>query len=79
MCGFKLIYKQVESYSKQNTFFFVTMSYEKNSDNQVVINSINNTSNCGRTRAISCFYFSTLYATTLHDKLIKVLFQIIDF
>ena len=43
-----------------------------------MIHSINNI-NHGKVTSIACFDISTLYRTIPHDKLIKALFEIIDF
>ena len=42
-------------------------------------NSIKSLSNRGKGTSISYFDFSTLYTTIPHDKLMKVLFEIVDF
>ena len=77
--AFKLIFKQVESYNKHTNIFSGVNSFWTILNNQPVINSINSLNNRGKATSISCFDFSTLYTTIPHDKLIKVLFDMIDF
>ena len=43
-----------------------------------MINCINNLNNCGKATSILCSDFSTLYIAIPHDKLVKVLYEIIN-
>ena len=79
MSAFKLIYKKIESCIKECTFFPGIKSFRTILNNQPMTNSIDNLNNCSKATFISCFDFSVFYTTISHDKLVKVLFEIIDF
>ena len=75
--AFKVIFKQTESYNKKITFFSGITFLCKILSNHTVINSIHNLNNRSKATLRSCFDFWILYRTIPHNKLIKVLFEII--
>ena len=76
---FKLMYNQIEDYNKKCHFFTGVKTFWTIQNNSPVIKSINNLNKRNKALQITSFDFSTLYTKIPHDKLLKVLNELIDF
>ena len=76
---FKLLFNQIHSYNDESRYYSGVNSFWTILNNKPVINSINNLNKRSKASSISCFDFSTLYTNIPHDKLIKVMRELIEF
>ena len=63
----KLMFNQIKSCSKQSFFFLGVKSFWIMFINQLVFDTIKNLDICNKATSITCFDFSTLYASIPHD------------
>ena len=75
---FKLIYSQIENIHRKSKFLSNYNKFWVLQNVDPVIENIN-INRKKKTKSITTYYFSTLYTTLLHDKLIKRLCNVIDF
>ena len=76
---FKLIYTQIENFHKNEKFLKNYNKFWVLQNSNPVINALRDINKKKRAKSISTYDFSTLYTKLPHDKLIKILFSIIDF
>ena len=76
---FKLIYHQIENFHKKAKFLSNYNKFWVLQNSDPIINTLNTINKKNNAKSISTFDFSTLYTKLPHDKLIDVLFQLIDF
>ena len=76
---FKQIYYQVEQYNKKSFFYSGVKTFWVIQNNKPVIDSINRINAKRKAKSISTFDFSTLYTKIPHNKLIKVMNEMVDF
>ena len=75
---FRLFYNQIENYNMKCCYYFSVKTFWVIQNNQEVLKSLNSLNKRGKANCISTFDFSTLYTKIPHDKLLKVLNNIID-
>ena len=75
----KLIFKQLQSYNDESRFFSGINSFWTILNNKPVIQNINIMNKRTKASSISCFDFSTLYTKIPHNKLLKVMNELVDF
>ena len=76
---FKLFYRQIEKYNNKSFFYSYTKTFWVTQNNEEVINSIRKLNKRNSVRSMSTFDFSTLYTKIPHDKLLAVMFELVDF
>ena len=76
---FKLMYHQIENFHKKAKFLSNYNKFWVLQNSDPVINSMNRINKKCNAKSISTFDFSTLYTKLPHDKLLHVLFELIDF
>ena len=77
--AFTLFNKQVEAYCNKTHFYSGVKPYWIVSNRDPVLNSIRKSSLHKSAKCVSSFDFATLYTTIPHNKLLDVLFNILDF
>ena len=77
--AFKLCFKQVESYHKKSHYYSWTKTFWVIQNNMPPLESITKINKRKNAHQISTFDFSTLYTKIPHDKLLEVLFNVVDF
>ena len=76
---FKQIFYQVEQYNKKSFFYSGVKTFWVIQNNKPVMDSINRINAKRKAKSISTFDFSTLYTKIPHNKLIKVMNEMVDF
>jgi len=76
---FKMFYKKIEAYNDKSRFFSGVNTFWVVQSNKAVTKNLRNLNRYGKAKSISTFDFSTLYTKIPHDKLLEVLYSIIDF
>ena len=76
---FQLFYKQIESYNDKCRYFSGVKNFWVVQNNRPVIDAMTKLNARKKAKSISTFDFSTLYTKLPHDKLLNVLFKLIDF
>ena len=76
---FKLFYRQIEKYNSKSYFYSFIKTFWVIQNNEDVITSIRRLNKRNSIRSISTFDFSTLYTKIPHDKLLQVLYELVDF
>ena len=76
---FKLIYPQTENFDRKYKFFSNYNKFWVHPNVDPLIENINIINRKKKAKSIATYDFSTLYTILPHDKLIKRLFNVIDF
>ena len=76
---FKLFYRQIEKYNDKTFFYSYVKTFWVIQNNEKVITSINKLNKRRSIKSISTFDFSTLYTKIPHDKLLEVMYDLVDF
>ena len=76
---FRVFFKQIEAYNAKCRFFSGVNTFWVIQNNKPVTESIKRLNARNKGTSISTFDFSTLYTKIPHDKLISVLYSIVDF
>ena len=76
---FRLFYKKIERYHQKGKVWSGVNKFWIIQNTKPIIHSINNLNKRNTAKSLSTFDFSTLYTKIPHDKLKKVLNEIIDF
>ena len=77
--AFKLCFNQVNTYHKKTHYFNGTKTFWVIQNNNSPLESIHKINKRKNAQQISTFDFSTLYTKIPHDKLLEVLYNVIDF
>ena len=76
---FKLIYSQIENFYRKSEFLSNYNKFWVLQNVDLVIENINIVNRKKKAKSVATYDFSTLYTTLSHDKLIKRLFNAVDF
>ena len=76
---FKMFQKKIEAYNAKSRFFSGVNTFWVVQSNKQVTNKLRNLNKHGKAQSINTFDFSTLYTKIPHDKLLNVLYSIVDF
>ena len=76
---FSLFNKQIETYSKKSHYYSGVKSYWIISNRDPVLDTVRKSISRKSAKCVSSFDFSTLYTKIPHDKLLDVLYKVIDF
>ena len=74
-----MLFSQIQSHNNQTRFFSGINTFWTILNNRPVIDNIKKLNKRNKANSITCFDFSTLYTNIPHNKLIKVLNELIDF
>ena len=76
---FSLFNKQIETYNRKSHYYSGVKSYWIISNRDPVLDTVRKSVSRKSAKCVSSFDFSTLYTKIPHDKLLDVLYKIIDF
>ena len=76
--AFELTFNQINSYSKQWSYFYDINSFCTILNNQPVIDTLDKLNGKRKTISPFCFDFPTLYTKMPYDMLLKVFIELID-
>ena len=77
--AFKLYYSQIDAYHKKIYYFSGAKTFLVIQNNSLPIECIKKISKRKNVKQISTFDFSTLYTKIPHDKLLDILYKVVDF
>lgn len=77
--AFKLCYNQINTYHNKTYYFSGAKTFWVIQNNSLPLECINKINKRRNAKQISTFDFSTLYTKIPHDKLLEVLFDVVDF
>ena len=77
--AFKLCYSQIDSYDKKTYYFSGAKTFWVIQNNSLPLECINQINKRKNAKQISKFDFSTLYTKIPHDKLLDILYKVVDF
>ena len=77
--AFRLFYRQIENYNTKCRYFSGVNTFWVVQNNKPVVDAMLKLNKRNKAKSISTFDFSTLYTKLPHDKLLNVLFKLIDF
>ena len=77
--AFKLCYSQIDAYHKKTYYFSGAKTFWVIQNNSLPLECIKKINKRKNAKQISTFDFSTLYTKIPHDKLLDILYKVVDF
>ena len=77
--AFKLCYSQIDAYHKETYYFSGTKTFWVIQNNSLPLECIKKMNKRKNAKQISTFNFSTLYTKIPPDKLLDILYKVVDF